>query len=293
MKALVFGSLNIDYVYSVDHIVMPGETISSGGRSVFVGGKGLNQSIALARAGMETFHAGIVGPEGGMLIDALRDSGVDVHHVKTLDAPTGHTFIQVDQNGQNSIVLFGGTNQMITESFIDEVLADFGEGDLLLLQNEINLLPSIIEKGAARGMLVALNPSPFDAKISACDLSRIGLFFVNEVEGAQISGESKDQPEKILDWFAGHYPESGVILTLGADGAWFMEGKTHERTYGEAVPTEAVDTTAAGDTFTGYFLASYCRGRSPAYSLNLGARAASVAVSKPGAAPSIPFIDEL
>ena len=102
MKALVFGSLNIDYVYSVDHIVMPGETISSGGRSVFVGGKGLNQSIALARAGMETFHAGIVGPEGGMLIDALRDSGVDVHHVKTQDAPTGHTFIQVDQNGQNS-----------------------------------------------------------------------------------------------------------------------------------------------------------------------------------------------
>lgn len=292
MKVLSFGSLNMDYVYTLDHIVVPGETESSTIRNVFTGGKGLNQSIAMARAGLAVHHAGLVGEEGTPLIEALEEAGVDASLVKILDAPTGHTFIQVNKEGQNSIVLFGGTNQMVTEEYIDEALAGFGKGDLILLQNEINMLDVIIDKAYAKGMIVALNPSPFDRKILACDLGKVSLFFVNEVEGSQISGESANEPEKILDWFDANLAGANIVLTLGTQGAWYrnLDGA---RTWQPAVKTEAVDTTAAGDTFTGYFLQGWIQAMPISACMARAAKAAAIAVSREGAAPSIPTRDEV
>ena len=101
MRVLNFGSLNIDYVYSLDHIVAPGETITSRGLEVFPGGKGLNQSVALARAGAEVCHAGMVGEDGGMLLDVCREAGVDVSRVRTAGTRTGNAIIQVSAKGQN------------------------------------------------------------------------------------------------------------------------------------------------------------------------------------------------
>lgn len=291
MKALCFGSMNIDYVYSLDHIVGLGETIFSTGRETFAGGKGLNQSVAMAKAGLPVWHAGICGTGGELLIDTLRENGVDTSLIRREDSLPGHTVIQVDARGQNCIIVYGGTNRRVTPEYIAEALSGFGEGDMVLLQNEVNRLGEIIDAAHARGMRVVLNPSPFDAAVLECELGKVDLFLVNEIEGAQISGLPATAPEAILDWFASAHPKSAVILTLGADGAWYSDAAV--RRYQSAVPTKAVDTTAAGDTFTGFFLEGWMTGRSIEESLLRAARAASIAVSRPGAAPSIPSAAEL
>lgn len=289
MKVLNFGSLNLDYVYTVDHMVAPGETLSSAKREVFCGGKGLNQSIALAKAGVPVFHAGLVGPEGGMLLDAASEAGVNLKHTKTIETSTGHAIIQIDKNGQNCILLFGGANQEMTKEFIDNVLSDFEEGDIILLQNEINMLDYIIDSAYERGMKVILNPSPFNDLVEKCDLSKVYLFFANEVEGYQITGEK--EPEAILDAVKEKYPEAKIVLTLGGDGACYQDGDL--RVYQDVFPVDVVDTTAAGDTFTGYFIASMIKGMDPAEGLKLASKASSIAVSRKGAAPSIPVFDEV
>ena len=146
MRVLNIGSLNLDYVYQVDHIILPGETEATESRQVFLGGKGMNQSCALAKAGVEVWHAGLIGHEGTAFLDACREYGVHSDFIRVIDAPTGHTVIQLDRNAQNSILLFGGANQRLTEEYVDEVLGHFDSGDLLLIQNEVNLLPYIVDK---------------------------------------------------------------------------------------------------------------------------------------------------
>ena len=291
MKALCFGSMNIDYVYSLDHIVTPGETIASTKREVFAGGKGLNQSVAMAKAGLPVWHAGVSGNGGRLLLDTLEENGVNTSLIREEDTMPGHTIIQVDAGGQNSIILFGGTNQRVTEEYIETVMQSFGPGDLVLLQNEVNLVDKIIDAAHAKRMRVVLNPSPFNEAIGKCDLNRISLFLVNEVEGAQISGIPSTQPEQILQWFAQHHPQAEVVLTLGAEGAWYA-GRG-ERHFCPARKVKAVDTTAAGDTFTGFFLEGWMNGRPIEECMARATKAAAIAVSRKGAAPSIPLASEL
>ena len=146
MRVLNIGSLNIDYVYSVDHIILPGETEATGSRNTFLGGKGMNQSCALAKAGVEVYHGGMIGEDGRMFLDACKEYGVNDKFIRIVDGPSGHTVIQIDSSAQNCILLYGGANQMLTERYVDEVLEHFGAGDILLLQNEVNLLPYIVDK---------------------------------------------------------------------------------------------------------------------------------------------------
>ena len=289
MKVLNYGSLNVDYVYTVDHIIVGGETEHSSKLEVFSGGKGLNQSIALAKAGVPVYHAGIVGIDGDILLEACEDSGVNKKYIRRLPVKGGHTMIQVDKNAQNCIILYGGTNQMQTKEFVDEVLADFGEGDYLILQNEINMLDYIIDKAYEKKMKIILNPSPFDEKLDNCDLGKIYLFLLNEIEGEQITGyKDKDQ---ILNAMADKFPNARFVLTLGSDGAFYYDGKV--KIFQDIFKVKAVDTTAAGDTFTGYFIAAMIEGRSVSDALRMAAKASSIAVSRPGATPSIPTVDEV
>ena len=189
MRIINFGSLNLDYTYSVDHIVEPGETQDTKERKIFCGGKGLNQSIALARAGMDVHHAGMIGEDGEMLVNLCRQENIHTHYIWKVAGPSGHTIIQVDETGQNSILLYGGANRKFSKNYIDEVLADFGEDDIVLLQNEINLVDYVIEAAAKRKMRIVLNPSPYNTQIDSCDLSKVNLFLVNEIEGAQMTGK--------------------------------------------------------------------------------------------------------
>lgn len=289
MKVLNFGSLNYDYVYSVDHAVTPGETLDSFGMETFLGGKGLNQSISLARAGVPVYHAGQVGEEGQLFLDACKESGIDTTFVKMIPGKSGHAIIQVDKNAQNCILLYGGSNRKITREFVDEVFSHFEEGDILLLQNEINELDYIIDKAYEIGMQIALNPSPFDAALDKCDLGKISIFLLNEIEGRQISGES--EPDKILDVMLEKYPEARVVLTLGSDGAVYRDKKQSCKQ--GIFKVKAVDTTAAGDTFTGYFIASLLADMPIPEALRMCAKASSITVSRNGATDSIPTMEEV
>ncbi len=289
MRVLNFGSLNLDYVYQVDHMVAPGETLASLELNTFSGGKGLNQSIALAKAGAEVYHAGCIGEDGGMLRSVLADYGVNTDYIKTLPGKTGHAIIQVDSSGQNCILLYGGANRAMTREYIDEVLENFGKDDVLLLQNEINLLDYIIDKAYEKAMTIILNPSPFDSGLDPCDFEKISMFLLNEVEGAQIAG--KTLPQDILKVLGEKYPSVKVVLTLGGDGSMYQDGDVllSQKVY----PVEAVDTTAAGDTFTGYFIAAYLEGMEISQCLDFASKAAAIAVTRHGAAPSIPLRSEV
>lgn len=289
MNICNLGSLNIDYVYAVDHFVQPGETLAAAHRAQFAGGKGLNQSIALAKAGAPVFHAGRIGPEGGFLVEALSQAGADTSLIETAAVPTGHAVIQVDEGGQNCILLFGGANQTLDERFLDRVLAPFQPGDILLLQNEVNLLPRIIEKAYEKGLRIALNPSPIDDSLLRLPLHKIRWLILNEIEGRALTGRT--DPEEIVSALLERAPESGVMLTLGHDGALYGENGLRLRQ--PIFPVKAVDTTAAGDTFTGYFLAGILQGLPMEEVLRRASRASSIAVSRQGAAPSIPTLEEV
>lgn len=289
MKILNFGSLNIDYVYKVDHMVREGETLSSSGMEVFLGGKGFNQSVALAKAGIPIYHAGMIGKEGKIFLDACKEYGISSKFIKTIEEKNGHTIIQVDKNGQNCIMLYGGSNRSLTKDFIDEVLAYFGREDYILLQNEVNHLDYIIEKAYERGIKIILNPSPLDAYLDSCDLSKITYFMMNEIEGTQITGEKN--VDKILDKMMQMYPESKIILTLGEAGSMYRDKESSFKQ--DIFKAAVVDTTAAGDTFTGYFISAIISGKSIPDALKISAMAASITVSREGASPSIPKLDEV
>lgn len=289
MKVLNIGSMNLDHVYTVDHIVEPGETQSSTQLQLFLGGKGMNQSVALAKAGVEVYQGGMIGEDGSVFLDACQEYGIHADYIRTVDARTGHAIIQIDKNAQNCILLYGGANQALTEAYVDEVISQFNSGDILLLQNEVNLLPYIVDRGYAQGMKIVLNPSPFDDKLKAVDMTKISLFLLNEIEGYQLTGCR--EPDAIIDSIRERFPHAAVVLTLGSDGAVYADQSCKH--FQPIFPVKAVDTTAAGDTFTGYFIAGLAQGMEIPDILRMSAKASSIAVSRAGAVPSIPYRDEV
>lgn len=289
-EVLNFGSLNIDHVYRVPHFVEPGETLSCLSYSVFAGGKGLNQSIALARAGVTTAHAGKIGHDGSFLIQTLEKAGVDTAFVLEGETPTGHASIQVDAAGQNSILLYPGANSMISENEILSVLKKQTPGTWLLLQNEINSIPFIMQEANKRGLRIAINPAPCTDAVKDYPFELAELLFVNEIEAAQLSGVSGSF-EETAQALSERYPALQIIMTLGSHGAIYCCGK--EMIFEPAIPAEVVDTTSAGDTFCGYFLSSLIKGFSSAEAMKFAAKASSITVSRPGAAISIPLSSEI
>ncbi len=289
MKILNFGSCNLDYVYSMEHIVVPGETASSRKLEIFPGGKGLNQSIAVAKAGAQIFHAGCVGEDGRLLKDTLTENGVHIEYLQEVPEKNGHAIIQVTGDGENSIVLYAGSNGMISEELIDRVLSDFAAGDILLLQNEINSVPLIVEKAYSKGMKIILNPSPYNEKIERIDLSKVSCLILNEVEAAGFSGT--EDVGQSLDFLHKKYPGLEIMMTLGKNGCVYSDGVN--RLYQPVFPVQAVDTTAAGDTFTGYFIAGMSENKSITEVLLMASAAAAIAVTRNGAAPSIPTKEEV
>ena len=293
MKILNFGSLNLDFVYSVDHFVKPGETVSAENMKINPGGKGLNQSVALARAGAQVFHAGCYGAGGEKLLSLLKENGVNTSFLFSAGEQQGNAFIQVVPSGENSIVVFPGSNHCISEEQICGTLSHFDEGDYLLLQNEINRLPQIVEQAYERGMRIILNPSPYNEVIDVLDFGKLSWLFVNEVEAEYISGckDAGDAWEKLHS----AYPELSVLFTLGNVGsrAYSVTGGTIEMVWQEAFCVDAVDTTGAGDTYTGFFIGGLMQKLPIRECMKRASMAAALSVMKPGAAASIPTIKDV
>ena len=289
MRILIFGSANIDFVYAVDNIVRPGETTQSEEINVFPGGKGLNQAVAIARGGAPCSFAGTIGADGLFLRELLRTAGVDTTLLKVSENKTGHAIIQVDRCGHNSIIIANGANYENGREYVDQVLSHYAAGDYLILQNEINDPAYLIRRAYSRGMVIFLNPSPVNEALLSLDLSHVSYLILNETEAEQIGGTG--QTEEFLQKIRRAYPHLRVVLTLGANGSIYDDegGRYHCRAY----RVRAVDTTAAGDTFTGYFAAMLSLGHPVKEALRYASAAAAVAVSRPGAAVSIPRFAEV
>ena len=287
MRILNFGSLNIDYVYSVPHILRPGETLAASGMERFAGGKGSNQTVALARAGAAVWHAGCIGADGEFLRDMHREAGVHTEFLRTVEGPTGSTVIQVEESGENCIIYHPGANHRITKEQIAETFENFAEGDILLLQNEINAPAEIIRAAKERGMKVFFNPSPINDAVMQYPLELVDCFLVNEIEAAELAGTECDPAAALAE----KYPDAEIVMTLGKRGAlWLYRGV---RITAEGFSVRAVDTTGAGDTFTGYYLKALCDGLPTKAALRRACAAAAIAVGRMGAAAAIPAAAEV
>ena len=289
MRILNIGSANVDYVYSLDHIAVVGETESAQELNVFPGGKGLNQSIAIKRAGKDVYHAGCIGEGGELLLDILQENGVDLTFVKRVDERNGHAIIQVSKDGDNTIFLYRGSNGVFTTEQIDNTLSEFSKGDILVLQNEINNLDYIVKKAHQAGMTIVLNPSPFNERIYEIDFNMISYLVLNEIEAKEITKSSGAQ--EALDIFAETYPNLKVMLTLGSKGCVYQDKE--QKVFCPTFKVVPVDTTGAGDTFTGYFIVGIANGEKIEKILKAASCAAAISITREGAAPSIPCMAEV
>ncbi len=290
MKILCYGSLNIDHVYTLARFPQIGETMHSLGYRRFSGGKGLNQAIAISKAGQHVHHAGKVGYDGDGLLEALRQNGVNTDYVaRSHTSPSGHALIEV-VDGKNAIILHSGSNTEITNDEIDTVLSNFSDGDILVLQNEINNLEYIINRASERCMHIVLNPSPMDDTILSLPLDRIGTFVVNEVEGAQIADCNRG--DSVIEHLTQRFPHAQIVLTLGKDGVMYS-GAGKQLAYPAVAVQEVLDTTGAGDTFLGYFVAGMAQGMDIESTIERCLKACAICITRHGASASIPHVSEI
>ena len=287
-----FGSINIDHVYRVPHLVRPGETLASQHYQQVLGGKGANQSLAMVRAGGRVEHWGRLGSADAWALQILSQAGVGLDDCGLHDEPSGHALIQVDDKGENAIILHPGANHGFSHAAIDALLARTQPGDALLLQNECNALDYLLASAQQAGLEIAFNPAPMNATAAALPLDACRLLFVNRGEAAAlVSLPESTPPQQLLDALAILLPETELVLTLGSAGVCYRS--QHQQLSMPAHSVAAVDTTAAGDTFIGYFMAARQAGEDVPACLQRASAASALCVQHQGAAPSIPISDQV
>lgn len=287
MKILNFGSINKDFFYSVNDFVKPGETISSIRYNIKIGGKGLNQSVGISKAGQKIYHAGIINKEDIFILDKLKKWNINCENILLSNNPTGHAIIQVNKKGENSIIIHGGANHDVDIKFIKSVLSKFDSGDILVLQNEINNIKEIIDRAHLKKMKIVFNPAPFNNKILSYDLNKISTLILNQTEGEALS--KKKRPDNILKVLNSKFNNTEIILTLGEKGSLYSFKDELVKIKAHKLVT--VDTTGAGDTFIGYYVAGIASKMNKKDNLNRASEAAAIATTKLGGAESIPRIN--
>jgi len=284
MKILNFGSINKDLVYNVEDFVKPGETISSRDYGLYLGGKGLNQSVAISKSGSEVYHAGCINKSDQSIISDLKKWGVNTDYINKINEATGHAIIQINRDGENSIIIHGGANNCVEKDQIDKVLSNFNEGDYILLQNEINSVNEIIEKAHKKGLRIFFNPAPYSSAVNNYSIEKVNTLIYNETEGQRLSGKKDDN--QIIKTLSNKYPNTRQILTLGERGSIYSFDKNTIKVKAESVKT--IDSTAAGDTYIGYYISSLSKKISVEQSMKIASKAASIATTIVGGANSIP-----
>ena len=280
MTVYNLGSINADHLYGVPHLPRPGETLSAISFFTGLGGKGINQSVAAARAGSNVVHIGAVGPDGGWAIDQIAGYGIDTQLISTVDTPTGHAIVNVDQNGENAIVIFSGANNCQSIDQVKKALGRAGAGDILLLQNETTLQADAAKLAHERGMKVIYSAAPFSVEAIKAVLSYITVLMMNQVESEQLCAGLDTELSKL--------PVEEIIVTKGSKGVDWLQPKTGQTAHAPSFPVVAVDTTAAGDTFAGFFAAGIDQGHSVQDAMTFASAAAALKVTRKGTADAIP-----
>jgi ribokinase len=288
-KIINFGSINIDHVYRVPHLVKPGETLSSLDLVTGLGGKGANQSVAIARAGVSVAHVGRVFKGDTWAVALLASTGVDTDNIALIEGASGHAIIQVDDQGENAIVLHGGANQSFSIADIESALNHNQQARYLLMQNETNLLAEAFELAQEKGIKIVLNPAPMTDNIKDLPLAKLDTLIVNRGEAEALCGAA--DIDQMTQQMAALAPQTRVVVTLGGDGAMLLANG--EVTHMNSPSVDVVDTTGAGDTFVGYFLAGVADGMNDHDALQRACLAGSIAVTRQGAITAIPDRSEV
>ena len=278
------GSINADMVYSMPHLPGPGETLAARRLERFLGGKGANMSVAAARAGSHVAHIGAVGSDGHWARDRLTEYGVDTRQVVDAQVPTGHAIIAVDDQAENLIILYPGANHAIDPSHLGQVLSGAETGDILVMQNETNAQVDAARLGRDLGLTVCYAAAPFQAEAVQAVLPYLDFLILNQVEAEQLQAAT--------GMAAADLGVEHVIVTLGSEGAQYFHRGAAPISFA-AHKVKAVDTTGAGDTFTGYVLAGMDRGMPMAQAITLANRAAALMVMRHGTADVIPDLKEV
>jgi len=279
------GSINLDLVYDLENLPGPGETAAATAKTEFLGGKGTNMSVAAARAAAHVCHIGAVGPDGRWAVERLLEYGVDTRYIVEVSEPTGHAIVAVDQSGENQIVIFSGANRAIPFDTVSTALSLAQTGDFLILQNETNAQAQTAELGHKMGLTVCYAAAPFSQDAVAQVLPYLDLLILNAVEAEQL--------EAAIGTPVTDLAVRDIIVTLGKDGARWINTETGSDQTMPARIVDAVDTTGAGDTFTGYLLAGLDRGLPMAQSMSQAVLAASIMVTRKGTADVIPDLKDL
>ena len=285
MTVFNLGSINADLFYRVPHLVGSGETLASTDFTKGLGGKGANMSVAIAHGAARAVHIGAVGVDGRWAVDRLLEYGVDTRWIVQVPEPTGHAVIMVDDAGENAILLYPGANHAVSETHIQNALQDATEADIFLFQNETSAQVEGATLASAKGLRVVYAAAPFDADAVQAVMPLLDILVMNAVEAEQLSGAMGVE--------LGALPVRDIIVTLGADGCrWINTDLGTDETF-PAVPVTPVDTTGAGDTFTGFLLAALDRGQPMEQAITLGQQAGAIMVTRHGTADVIPDLKDI
>lgn len=286
MTIYCLGSINVDHVHSVPHIPRPGETLASTGYGWGLGGKGLNQAVAAARAGSTVRLLGAIGQGDEWVAERIAGYGIDVAGLRPVPGQvTGQALILLEPGGENAIVITPGANRAQDRAHVRAVLDDAVRGDTLMLQNETDLQAEVAQMARAKGMAVMYSAAPFDPRAVEAVLPHVTALAMNAVEAAQLS--------EALGMALEELPVAELIVTRGAEGADWRDQQTGETIHAPALPVTAADTTGAGDTFAGFFASARDLGASAEQALHWASRAAALKVTRKGAADAIPTADEV
>jgi ribokinase len=285
MAVFNLGSINADLFYQVPHLLAPGETLASTQHSRGLGGKGANMSVAIARSAARAVHIGAVGADGRWAVERLLEYGVDTRNIVELDVPTGHAVIMVDDQGENAILLFPGANRALTETHIASALMAATEADTFVFQNETSAQIESATLASAKGMRVVYAAAPFDAQAVEAVLPMLDILVMNAVEAQQLTDA--------LGMTLAALPVRDVIVTLGGEGCRWINTDAGTDQMFPAIPVTPVDTTGAGDTFTGFLVAGLDRGLPMEQAISLGQQAGAIMVTRHGTADLIPDLKDI
>ncbi len=283
MKVLVVGSINKDIVFQVDSIVSDGETISAFHQNEYIGGKGFNQFLALSKSFPDVYLYANLNEYDTEIINYFKVNNLNLDYVQLVNQKTGTAFIQVDNNGENAIVISKNANGLIDVQKLDNILSNHSF-DYIVLQNEVNDIDEIVNIISDKGIKIILNPSPVTKNISIDLIKKVDLLFVNEHELKSITNHS--DIEMAIDFISNELPTKEVIVTMGNQGSLYL--KNHKRIHQDAFLVKVVDTTCAGDTFLGYFIGCYLQDYSIEKCMYVATKAASICITSDGASNSIP-----
>lgn len=284
MTVYNLGSINIDHIFRLDHLPQAGETLLSSDYLCCLGGKGANQSLALALGGAKVEHIGRMALPDLHFIDQLKQAGVNLASIDTTAQTTASAIVMVDDSsGENQIVINPGANQQISTQSIDASLAQSKPGDWALSQNETNAVPYFLRQAKERGLKVCYSAAPFVAETTIELLPITDLLVVNQLEAEALAAELDCPIEQI------EVPH--LLVTMGAEGARYI-GKEGDWTL-PSPKVNAVDTTGAGDTFLGFLLAALTQQQTISEAMQLALNAAALQVTRKGTADAIPTLEEV